>query len=415
MSESGRQGSVRTALAVPDFRRVFSASFLSNTGRWMQSTAIGVLAWEISESPRYLGFLIFAQLGPLGILSLLGGSLADTADRRVLLIATQAWQMVWSFVLAAMVLDDTIGRGQLLWLVFVIGLGQGIYAPTFTSVLPSLAGPNNLRAAISLNSMQVNLARVAGPAIGGWMTAAFGFALVFAINAGMYLVVIGAIAVTQIPAAVATVRSLRDRVLGGFSIAARAPQVGRPLLLMCLFALFCLPFIGQLPALAELNLGIDTRSQTYGWFYAAFGAGAFAGTALVGTVLLQVKRSVLVRRSLIGFGLSLTWLASIADVRIGYVAIFFVGLFYLILPTTLSTVWQEHVDDSVRGRIAALWVLSFGGTVPFANLIAGQLIEWTSLRPVLYGGAAIAVLLGLLYRLKSGPVVGEELLAGPPS
>jgi len=377
----------------------------------MQSTAIGVLAWEISESPRYLGLLIFAQLGPMGALSLLGGSLADTADRRKLLIATQAWQMVWSFVLAALVIDDTIGRGELLWLVFVIGLGQGIYAPTFTSVLPSLAGANNLRAAISLNSMQTNLARVIGPALGGWLTAVLGFAWVFAINASTYLVVIAAVAVTSIPAATSAVRSLRDRLFGGFAIAARAPQVGRPLVLMCLFALFCLPFIGQLPALAELNLGIDTRSQTYGWFYAAFGAGAFAGTALVGTVLLQVKRSVLVRRSLLGFGASLTWLASIGDIRIAYVAIFFVGLFYLILPTTLSTVWQEHVDDSVRGRIAALWVLSFGGTVPFANLIAGQVIEWTSLRIVLYGGAFVAVLLGALYRLRGGPVVGEEILA----
>jgi len=401
---------VVAALSAPAFRRIFGASLLSNTGRWMQSTAIGVLAWEISESPRYLGLLIFAQLGPLAILSLVGGSLADTADRRILLLITQFWQMAWSFVLAALVIDDTISQGGLLLLVFIIGLGQGIYAPTFTSVLPSLAGINNLRAAISLNSMQTNLARVIGPALGGWLTAVAGFALVFAINAATYIVVLAAVAVTKIPAVVSTVRSLRDRLFGGFAIVARAPQVGRPILLMSLFALLCLPFIGQLPALAELNLGIDTRSQTYGWFYAAFGAGAFAGTVLVGTVLLQVSRRLLVRSTLLGFAASLAWLASLSDVGTAYFAIFLVGLFYLVLPTTLSTIWQEHVDDSIRGRIAALWVLSFGGMVPFANLIAGQVIEWTSLRTVIYAGAVSAAALGLLFRLAEGPVIGDEVL-----
>ena len=84
---------------------------------------------------------------------------------------------------------------------------------------------------------------------------------------------------------------------------------------------------------------------------------------------------------------------------------------YLILPTTLSTYWQEHVDENIRGRIAAIWVLSFGGTVPFGNLIAGPLIEITSLSAILYSSAIIAVLLGGLFRLKSGPIVGEDILS----
>ena len=83
----------------------------------------------------------------------------------------------------------------------------------------------------------------------------------------------------------------------------------------------------------------------------------------------------------------------------------------MILPTTLSTYWQEHVDENIRGRIAAIWVLSFGGTVPFGNLIAGPVIEATSLSTVLYSSAVIAVLLGVLFRLKPGPVIGEEILS----
>lgn len=404
-------GTTLDALAVPAFRRIYFASALSNTGRWMQTAALGVLAWEISGSSAFLGTVIFAQLGPLALLSLIGGSLADTADRQRLLLGTQTWQMIWTFVLAALVIDGEISKGVLAALVFITGLGQGLYAPTFTSVLPSIAGPSNLQAAIALNSVQVNAARVVGPAIGGWMTSQFGFAQVFAINGASYVFVLTALWLTKIPAAEAKRGSLTDRMFGGFRVAGRAAQVGRPLLLMCLFSFFCLPFIGQLPAIAEVNLGIDARSTQYGWFYAAFGLGALVGALLVGTVLLRAPRPLVARVALLCFAASIGWLATVRSIEVAYFAVFAVGLGYFMLPTTLNTSWQEHVDETVRGRVAALWVLSFGGTVPFANLIAGPLVEATSLSAVLWASCVSAVLLALFLKLRPGPVVGEELLA----
>ncbi len=411
MSDRPRKsGTARDALAQPDFRRIYLASLISNTGRWMQNTALGVLAWELTESSAFLGLVIFAQLGPLGILSLVGGSLADTRDRRRLLLGTQIWQMLWSFVLAAMVIDDTVGRGPLLLIVFVIGLGQGIFAPAFTSILPSLAGPRNLPAAIALNSAQINAARVVGPAIGGFLTSRVGFAEVFAINAASYIIVIIALWMTQMPAPSTAVRSLSDRIFGGFKVVFRAPQVGRPIITMTLFSLLCLPFIGQLPAIAEVNLGIDAQSTQYGWFYALFGAGALFGALSSSTVFLRLPRTLMVRAGFIGFAAALAWLSLLRDISIAYVAIAALGFFYFILPVTLSTIWQEHVDDTVRGRVAALWVLSFGGTVPIANLVAGPLVDLTSLTAILLAGSVAALGLALLARLPPGPVVGEEIL-----
>ncbi len=405
------RGTARDALAVPEFRRLYIGSALSNTGRWLQTAALGILGWKISESSAYLGAIIFAQLGPLGMLSLIGGSLADTADRRLLLLVTQAWQMVWTFVLALLLLDGDIGRGTLLLIVFVIGLGQGLYAPALTSVIPAIAGERNLSAAIALNSMQVNGTRVVGPAIGGFLVSYWGFAEVFAINAASYVFVITAIYLTVIPPGTATSRTFRERVFGGFTIAWRAPQVGRPLLLMFLFAFLCLPFIGQLPAIAEVNLGIDSESTTYGWFYGCFGLGGLSGAFLVGTVFLRTPASKVVPIGLLGFAVSLAWLAMLSDINAAYVAIFCVGTFYFAMPTSLATAWQEHVTSEVRGRVSALWVLSFGGTVPIANIIAGQVVELTNLRVVLLFGALCALALTVV-RLPGGPVVGEEIL-GP--
>ena len=198
-STETKPGTVRDALAIPAFRNLLLASFVSNCGRWLQFAALGVLAWELTGSNTFLGELIFAQLVPLGVLSLIGGSLADTVDRRKLLLSTQAWQMVWTFVLAAVLIDGNISEGTLLLLVFIIGLGQGLYAPAFTSVVPLIAGEENIRAAVSLNSVQINAARVIGPAIGGVLAATLDFSALFAINASTYLVVIGTIWVMTLP------------------------------------------------------------------------------------------------------------------------------------------------------------------------------------------------------------------------
>lgn len=404
------QGTARTALAVPSFRKLFLASFASNSGRWMQFAALGILGWELTESNAYLGYLIFAQLAPMGILSLIGGSLADTANKRILLVSTQAWQMLWTFVLAALLIDGEIGEGTLLIVVFVIGLGQGMYAPAFTSILPLVAGEENLQAAVALNSVQVNGARVIGPAIGGVLASRVGFAEVFAINAASYVVVIIVIARMSFPPSTATVASLSDRVFGGFRIVRRAPQVGRPIIYMAVYALLCLPFIGQLPAIAELNLGVDSKSSSYAWFYAIFGLGALLGAILVGTLLIKYRKDRIIRVALLGFAASLAWLSQLSNITIAYVAIFLVALFYFTLPTVFATLWQEHVDSSIRGRVAAIWVLSFGGVVPIGNLIGGRLAEATSLSFLMNIGVASAVAMGIFARITPGPIVDETIL-----
>jgi MFS family permease len=409
-SEVPRIGSARDALAQRDFRVLFIASFLSNAGRWMQQVVLGIFAWELTHSSTYLGQVIFAQLGPTLFLSLIGGSLADSVDRRRLLLVTQAWQAAWSLVLAWQVADGEIGQNALLALVFVIGVGQALYAPTFTAVLPSLVGRHNLSAAISLNSAQVNGSRVIGPAIGAWLASLLGVAPVFAINAASYLVVIWALLVVTIPGSTASRRGAVDRILGGFRLARHAPQVGRPLALMVTFTFLCLPVIGQMPAVAELNLGIDPESTAYGILYACFGLGALVGAASVGTFLLRASKPMVVRASLVGFSISLATFALLRTSWPAFPVVFCVGLFYFTMPTALNTFLQEHLGDEVRGRVMALWVLSFGGTVPLTNLIAGPIVERTSVTAVLLVGAVSALVLAAVARLQAGEIVGEDHL-----
>lgn len=401
---------LRDVLSQRDFALVLGASFVSNTGRWMQQVVLGVFAWHLTESSTFLGLIVFAQMGPMLALSLIGGGLADSLDRKRLIVVTQAWQALWGLVLAWRVAGGSISKGELIALVFVIGVGQALYAPAFTAVLPSLVGRENLSAAISLNSAQVNGSRVVGPALGAWLASLFGVSTVLVINAVTYLFVIGAIIVVTIPRTVIQNRGRGDRYLGGIRLARISPQVRRPLLTMATFAALCLPFLGQMPALAELNLGVDPESQTYGLLYATFGFGALVGAASVGTVLAGVPQPKIVRVTLACFSVSLALLATVSSATVAYPVFFAVGLFYFTMPVALSTFLQHHLADEVRGRVMALWTLSFGGVISISNSIMGYLVDQTSVSTVVYVGVVVSAVLAVVVRLEFGEEVGEQTL-----
>ncbi|MEZ5227307.1 MAG: hypothetical protein R2710_11720 [Acidimicrobiales bacterium] len=100
----------------------------------------------------------------------------------------------------------------------------------------------------------------------------------------------------------------------------------------------------------------------------------------------------------------------VTTAALAFPAMFFVGLFYFTMPTVLSTFLQEHLSDEVRGRVMALWIVSFGGIISITNLFAGRIADATSLHAVLLFGAGVAMALAVLARLRPGPIAGEELL-----
>ncbi len=381
----------------------------------MQNVVLGVFVFNLTNSPSFTTFVIFVQLFPLLALSIVGGSLADTVDRKKLLIATQAWQAGWGFFLAYHVIDGDISRPLLLLIVFMTGIGQALYAPAFTAIVPSLVGRKNLSAAISLNSAQVNGSRIIGPVIGTYLATTIGIAEVFAINAATYILIIGALASVTMPEIARSTLGTRDRLLSGLRLARKSPQVGRPLLTMVLFSLLCLPFIGLMPIVAELNWGIESESQTYGRIYSVFGIGAFVGALAVGTVLLRADKPTVIRWTLLGFGISMGVMSLLRSHELVYPVIFFVGLFYFTMPTALSTFLQEHLADEIRGRVMALWVISFGGIISITNLLSGALVEATSVSTVLSGSAVAAIAIGLGVRLTPGELVDESLLDDTPA
>jgi MFS family permease len=404
-----RRGTVQAALRDRDFRIFWGGTFASNIGTWMQNVLLGAFGYELTGSAVFVGILFFAQLGPLLFMSTVGGVLADVVDRRKLLIITQLAQLVLSIALAGLAASSDPSRVAIVACVFAIGVGNALSAPAIAAILPTLVPRADLPGAVSLQSVQMNLSRVIGPAIGAVIYSQTSAAPVFALNAATYLFAVAGVVFAHYhqyaPGEVE--ETGMARLLSGFRLAWHDPLIRRILATLVLFSFFSLTFVGLMPAIAADNFGIRPRSVEYGLLYAAFGLGAASGAISVGTLLAGRSKAPIPRLGLIVFAGLLTGFALLRSDVPAYPLGFVLGFFYFLVITSLATVLQENVDDSIRGRVMALWIMGFGGIVPVGVLVGGFVASYTSVTLVLLIGAAAALLLAPYAKLEPAVAAGR--------
>jgi MFS family permease len=388
-------GTAISALRHRTFRIVYFGAFASNIGTWMQNVVLGAYAYNITHSSTFVGVIIFAQLGPALLLAPVGGLIADKVDRKKLLILLSMEQLVFSLGVAWVVRSATPSHLLLVVMVFMVGVGSAMYGPAYSAILPGLVGRKDLPGAISLNSAQMNASRVIGPVIGSVAYHYIGPAWVFAGNAATYLFVVAVLMAVTLPMLPKTPQhASRWRELTAGVTTARADRVvGRCLVTVFLFSLLALAFIGQMPVVAAHNLGISPKSANYGILYASFGTGALVGAISIGTVFARTSKPMIVRVGLLGYSAALTGFALLRQAMPAYFVVALVGAFYFAFITALNTALQERLEDAVRGRVMALWIMGFGGTVALGNVIAGPVVAAVGITAVLLFGAGVAFLL----------------------
>ncbi len=264
-----------------------------------------------------------------------------------------------------------------------------------SAILPTLVPREDLQGAIALQSVQMNLSRVIGPAIGGILYATFDAAPVFALNALTYaFAIIGLLWATYPRWVDAHVeeRGLQ-RLLSGVRIVRRDPLLTQVIVTLFTFSFFSLAFVGLMPVIADLNLGMDPKSTAYGVLYACFGLGAALGAITVGTVFAHRSKAKLLLPGFVAFAIVLAVFAVLHAAAAAYPVSAVLGYVYFVVITSLSTVLQEDLEESTRGRVMALWIMGFGGTVPLGVLVAGWVENLTSITAVLLAGSVWALVL----------------------
>ncbi|HEY5171862.1 MAG TPA: MFS transporter [Acidimicrobiia bacterium] len=399
-----QRGTAAAALRHRDFRIVYVGTFSSNIGTWMQNVILGEYALQLTHSGFFVGLLFFGQLGPLLFLSMMGGLLADRVDRRRLLVGLQILQGVLSFALALVAWTSHPSHLAIVLIVFAIGIANALGAPGLSAILPTLVPREDLTGAVALTSVQMNLSRVIGPAIGGLIFARLEAGPVFAINAVTYLFAVAGLMWARYPryandrAGAGGAGRIEHRLLSGVRIARADPVISYVLITLFTFSFFSLAFVGIMPLVATYNLGMS--KGVYALLYATFGLGAALGAFTVGSFFAQRSKVALLRPGFVAFAIALAAFGFARTALVAFVSVGLLGYMYFLVVTCLSTILQKELRDDQRGRVMALWIMVFGGTVPFGVLVAGPFAKSHS-TGVLLVGAVWALVLGVFSSARS--------------
>ena len=396
-SHGHRPGSARAAFSYAGFRLMWMASFGSNIGTWIQNVVLPAYVYHRTGKASIVGILVFAQLGPLLVLSIPAGVIADRFDRRRWLIAMQMVQLGFSIALAPLAAANAP-----IWALFLaalgVGVGNALNAPAWSAMLPTLVAKPDLQGAIALNSAMINGSRVAGPIIVAvvamWSPWHVSPASWFLINAVTYLFVVAALIKVHLPPVEAPDEpGGRSKLLEGIHIVTRSPVHLRLVLSLATFSLLSLPYVGLFPAVARHNFHIDETSATYKWLYATWGFGAAIGGLAIGTLFIGLDIRRLIRLGFAAFAVSLAAFAIVRTPLGGFLVAPFLGFTYFATTTSMNTIFQSRLEDYERGRAMSLWFMAFGGTVPLGNLLFGPVMDRIGARVVLLGGAVVALVM----------------------
>jgi MFS family permease len=343
-----------------------------------------------------LGVIVALQTLPVLILGPYGGVIADRVDKLRLMVILQSAMGVQALILGVLTVTGAVRLWEIGVLAALLGLNNAFENPARQSFMLEMVGPENLRNAVSLNSVLVNVARSVGPAVAGVLIATVGDGVCFLLNAASFVAVVTSLvrldrsALNPSPPQ----RRARGQLREGLAYVARTPQLGIPLLMMGLAGMLAYEFQVTLPVMAKQALG--SGAAGFGFMTAAMGVGAVAGGLLVANRGRTGLGPLVVAAG--GFGIALL-LASIAPTLwIELIALALVGWASISFMSTGNATLQLGADPAMRGRVMSLWFVAFQGSTPIGGPVVGRAMAVLGPRAglgIAAGTAFVVALLGI--------------------
>lgn len=379
-----------------EFRLLWFGACTSSIGTWMQAVAQNWLVLELSKSAFLLGLDSFLGQIPIFLFSLLGGVIADRADRRMLLIGSQIVQLSCAFLLAALFAFGVVQVWHILCLSFVVGLGQAFGGPAYQALIPTLVAPKDLPNAIALNSIQFNLARVIGPMLGGLALTYLGAAWCFGLNGFSFIAVIISLLLLQMrPAPVKTGASILTSLKEGLHFI-RTRESMTPLVVLA----FLMTFLG-IPLLVFLPVVVKdvfrAGHTVFTIMLCVSGAGAVAGALTVAAFGHIHNKGQVALMSIVALGALIGGFGMSNSLYLSYVLLFLAGAALIAVFAMISSLVQLITPDEVRGRVMSVYNVAFRGGMPFGGLVSGALIPYLSVSVVMGLNGILLIAVGLYY------------------
>lgn len=371
------------------FAVLWLATVLGNVGSFMRDVASAWLATELSTSPTAVAAVQAAAALPVFLFAIPAGVLADILDRRRLLIAVQLLLAGVSATLMVLAHTQRLDMTSLLLLTFVGGTGAALMAPTWQSIVPALVPKAQLRSAVALNSLGVNLSRAVGPAAGGLLLAAWGASVTYGMDLLTYVLVIAALLWWRPPPAAADplAEQFGGALRAGLRHALANADLHRVLLRAGLFFALSSAAWALLPLVGRQLLG--SGAAFYGVMLGAVGVGAIAGALLLPRLRPHLGPDGLMTLAALLCAAVLVLLACAPPPALALAALLGLGGAWIVALTTLSALTQAVLPNWVRGRGLAVYLTAFNGALAIGSLAWGAAAQGLGLVPALLIAAAL--------------------------
>jgi len=367
----------------PNLRMYLGGQAISLLGTWMQATAQSWLVWELTKSESALGTVIMLNSLPLLLLAPWAGGIADRLNRRMILLVTQSIAMTLAFLLAFLVQTHLVQIWHIYLFAFTLGMVAALDFPAQQAFIGDLSGMSQIRQAITLNVMGLQVARMLGPALAGFILKAVGTAAAFWINGVSFMFVLFSIFMVK-----SHQQEIRKRESGRgqfretLNYVRSQPRMVDLLVFAGLVTFFGFSIFNLLPAVADTVLHGD--SQTFGLLAGSSGAGALISTLFLLPLSQSAKRiGRIVGGAAIWMGTFYFLLSRSTFLPLSMASIFFVSLGMPLVLTTGLGVMQLLAPGGMRARIISLFTMLSFGLQPLSALLIGYAAEFLGAQTII--------------------------------
>jgi predicted MFS family arabinose efflux permease len=384
-------------LGTKRFGTFWFASLLSSLGTWAQQVAEPWLLLTLGASPFLIGLDSFAINAPVWLLTLVGGALADRADRRRVIAVFQSIQMLCPTALVALLVAGWIRPWMVIVLSVVVGVTDALSMPSFQSIVPAIVERRQIGRGLALNATQFNLSRILGPTLAGLLISSIGAVACFVVSAVSYVPFI-AVALWILPpwtpppapSDAAPPRRPFEAILE----IVRQPNLRGSLLTVLATGTFSSPLMTFIPVLVkDVFHGNAGRFSTA---LASFGAGGLVGSiALLGVVPGGDKRrlssvfALLYGAVLVATALD-PWFLAVPPILV------VAGASMTVSNTTANTCLQSDVRPDLLGQAVSLYMLALRGGMSLGALLTGVTVAFLGVRHALLLDGCVALVLQTL-------------------
>lgn len=395
-SQAPGEGTFSVLKENPAFRRLWMSTFSTTLGQWMQSTALGWLALELSNRSSFVGLVAFAAGIPFLFVSIPGGLLLDRFDRRKVLIVCQVIAALCAVLISIDVVSGLVQPWHLLLFAFINGSLQAIMNPAQQAIVPSLVPRNRLTNGIALMSAGQNMTRVVGPSIAGAIigfsgTGAAFFCQAIALVVALVLLVTATFPKTEKSRAVTSLGSVFD----GARIVWNRPDLRAIITIVSITILLVFPYLSFLSVFARDVL--DSGPEGLGILMASSGGGAVLGSIFVAARKQQATGLAFTIVGIV-YGFVIASFAIAPNLLVAVVLLVIAGFLGSAYVSSINSAIQHRITDETRGRVMSIYMLTWGFT-PIGAIAIGELSSRYGISETIAAAALLSNVLLLAHYL----------------